>query len=567
VSGFLVAVDYGTVNTVAVLRRPDGQVRPLLVDGLPLLPSAACVGLDGRLLAGRDAENAGRVNPGAFVLDPRSRIDAGRVALGGSVYPVVEVIGTTLARVVQEAVHGTGGVLPRLVLTHPASWDEARRAILTEAGSRTGLGTPTLVPTPVAAAWYQAESVGDLELGRCRLVYHLGAGTFEVSLLRRVPGGYGLLATHALDDVGGVDFDGLLLQIIGAAVPPGATPTWQRLVTPTTTAELRQFMQLCDDVRAAKETLSRQLTVGLRIPLVDQDVHVRRETFERAAEPLLARTVDLAADLLAATGTPVGQVDEVLLLGGSTRIPLVTTLLQRQFGRPPTVCKQPELAVAEGALIAVSRTAATPLGPAAPARAPAEEPTLDLTLGVVPPAAPTPAAGPRPRRRPRRLLGAATGLALIAALAGVVIRQPRHWVPGEPAAASTRATVADTRAAVTEPFPGSSTSPSPDTSARTLPVATSVTVTPARGTCSTDVTFVAHVKVNDPGKYQWRWVFGGPKNYSFVGIYHDLEKSGDLRITWKFAATVSGSYWGRVQITSPVAITSERGTVQLTCGP
>src|SRR5262249_3583502 len=124
VSGFLVAVDYGTMNTVAALRRPDGQVRPLVVDGSPLLPSAACVGPDGQLLVGRDAETAGRADPAGFVPDPGTRIDAGTVTLGDSVFPVVEVIGGTLARVAREAIRGAGGVLPRLVLTHPASWAE-----------------------------------------------------------------------------------------------------------------------------------------------------------------------------------------------------------------------------------------------------------------------------------------------------------------------------------------------------------------------------------------------------------------------------------------------------------
>jgi molecular chaperone DnaK (HSP70) len=111
VSGFLLAVDYGTVNTVAVLSRPDGQVRQLLVDGSPLVPSGAYVGPDGRLLVGRDAERAGRVDPAAYVADPRSRINAGTVALGRSTFPVVEVIGATLARIAQEAIRGAGGQL------------------------------------------------------------------------------------------------------------------------------------------------------------------------------------------------------------------------------------------------------------------------------------------------------------------------------------------------------------------------------------------------------------------------------------------------------------------------
>src|SRR5206468_3437547 len=159
------------------------------------------------------------------------------------------------------AIRSAGGVLPRLVLTHPASWAENRRATLTEAGFRAGLGVPTLVPAPVAAGWYEMESVGDIGPGRCLLVYHLGAATFEGSLLRRTAEGYELLATGGLDDVGGFDLDGLLIDMVGEAVPPNAAEAWQRLLaSPDTTSELRQFTQLCEDVRSAKETLSRQLT-------------------------------------------------------------------------------------------------------------------------------------------------------------------------------------------------------------------------------------------------------------------------------------------------------------------
>ncbi len=590
VSGFLVAVDYGTLNTVAVLRRPDGQVRPLLFDGSPLLPSAACVGPDGRLLVGRDAESAGRVDPAAFVPDPRSRIDAGTVALGHSAFPVVEVIGGTLTRVSQEAIRSAGGILPRLVLTYPASWDESRQETLTEAGFRTGLGVPTLVPTPVAAAWYQSESVGDMGPGRCLLVYHLGAGTFEASLLRRTLEGYELLAANGLEDVGGVDFDDLLIKMIGRAVAPSAVDIWQRLVTPTTTAGLRQFMQLCDDVRSAKEALSRQLTAGVHIPLIDQDVRIGREEFESAAEPLLARTVDLAADLLTATDTPADQVGEVLLLGGSSRIPLVTTLLHRRLGLSATVCKQPDLAVAEGALIAAGRTAAAPLGSTGRSTAIGEPPATDLTTQVAQPAATSPVAGSGPRRRPTRLLAMAAGLAFVVVLAGLFAnRPPQHRTPrGGPAPADTRptataqgvgvlASAAATRAPIgpaprgspstmtTPTAPASATPTSPAATTGTPPVAVSITVTPTSGTCSTDATFVAHFTVNDTGKYRWHWVFGGPNNYSSTSGDHDQDKTGDVHVTKKFDGGGSGTYWGRVEITSPVTVASDQARIQITC--
>jgi hypothetical protein len=593
VSGFLLAVDYGTVNTVALLRRPDGQVRPLLVDGSPLLPSAACLGPDGRLLVGRDAERAGRVDPASFVPDPRSRINAGTVTLGRKAFPVVEVIGATLSLLAREAVRGADGVRPRLVLTHPASWNEARRARLGEAGVRAGLGVPTLVPTPVAAAWYHAASAGEAGPDRRLLVFHLGAGTFEASLLRRAAQGYDLLATEGLDDVGGVDLDDLLIKTVGAAVPSGAADAWQRLVTPTSMAELRRFLQFCDDMRAAKEALSRQLTVGVQIPLVDQDLLLGREAFESAAEPLLVRTVEVAADLLTAAGTPADQVDRLLLLGGSTRIPLVTTLLHRRLGLAPTALKQPELAVAEGALIAVASTEGAPVRSSVP---PGESTTSDVTAAedptpqVVPPAAIMPVTGSGPRRRPARLLAMAAGLACVVVAAGLyATRQPQHVVsgggfaatgtppagtgPGMGGVASVPGTSSPIGPALSRSPSVTTTSsaPVPDlpTSAAVTTgsalVAISLTADPATGTCSTGVTFVAHFAVNNPGKYRWHWVFGGPNNYTSTSGEHDQDKTGDLRVTKKFDAGGSGSYWGQVQVTTPVAVASNRASVEITC--
>jgi hypothetical protein len=261
---------------------------------------------------------------------------------------------------------------------------------------------------------------------------------FEASLLRQTAQGYDLLATGGLEDVGGVDIDDLVIKMVGVAVPPDAAEAWQRLVTPTTTAELRRFMQLCDDVRAAKEALSRQLAVAVHVPLVDQDVQIRREAFESAVEPLLARTVDVAAGLLTATGAAVDQVGELLLLGGSSRIPLVATLLHRRLGISPTAREQPELMVAEGALTAAARTDGAPLGSSAPSMTAGEPPTLDLTPQVAPPATATaPVAGSGLRRRPTRLLAMVAVLACVMVLAGLyATHRPRHVVSGDGFAAT-----------------------------------------------------------------------------------------------------------------------------------
>jgi hypothetical protein len=585
-SGFVVAVDYGTVNTVAVLRWPDGQVRPLLVDGSPLVSSAAAVGPDGRLLVGWAAESAGRIDPTAFAADPRTRIDAGTVVLGRLIFPVVDVIAATLALVAEEATRSAGGPPSRLVLTHPATWNETRRATLAEAGLRTGLGQPVLVPAAVAAAWHHSDSAGDLEPGRCLLVYDLGAETFEASLVRRSADGYELLAANGLEDAGGVDLDGLLINIIGAAVPSSAAQTWQSLTMPTTTAGLRQYAQWCDDVRMAKESLSRQLEVTVHAPLVDSDVRIGREAFESAAEPLLARTVVIAADLLTSTGTPLDRVEAVLLLGGSSRIPLITTLLRDRFGRPPTAFAQPELAVAEGALTAAHRTHGEPAAAIPPRTAPADPPAPEPTSPIEPAAVAAAGAGVGSRRP--RILALAAALVCVLLLAGwYTARGASTAVPGDGQPRADTRTTATSGGGVLVGAPtiaATSAAPTRSPSARRTPTASpgaptssavptgtpavsvSVTATPTSGTCTTDITFVAHFIVNDPGKYHWRWVFGGPPSYPPSG-FHDRDKTGDEHITKKFDKFGSGTFWAQVQITSPVTVYSNRASVQITCSP
>jgi Hsp70 protein len=590
VSAFLVAVDHGTVNTVAVLRGPDGQRQPVLFDGSPLVPSAAAVGPDDRLLVGRDAESVGRSDPAAFVPDPRSRIDAGTVTVGQLSVPVADVIGATVAMACREAARGTGGAPLRLVLTHPATWDEDRRSTLTEAGLHAGLGVPTLVPVPVAAAWYHAESVGHLAPGQALLVYHLGAATFEVSLLRRTATGYRVIATDGLGDLGGLDLDELLLRLVGSALPAGSVPAWQRLVAPGTEAELHAFTRLCDNVRAAKEALSRQLAVRVAVPSLDRDVEIRRETFESAAEPVLARTADLAAELLARAGTAADEVAALVLVGGSSRIPLVTTLLRRRLGLTPVVCRHPELAAAEGALIAAAGATRRPAFVDEPTRELA--PVLRAAATAPPVPVPVPDAVPVGRRRPNRLLAAAAALVCVALPIGWYVAHPSGYHATGRGSAEVLASSAGTGpqtgtgasaggtkvrngpvpsgspslpAGASPSVPVPSASPSAGATSATPAVVIALTAAPASGTCDTNFTFVAHFVVGVPGRYHWHWVFGGPDGYSAASGDQSLDRTGDAHIGRKFGNGPSGTYWAQVQVTAPVAVTSDPVTVEVTC--
>ena len=235
------AIDYGTSNTVALVRASDGRTRQLLFDGSPLLPSAVLADPDGVLRAGRDAVRAARLDPARYEPNPKRRIDEPEVLLGDRAYPVADLIAATLGTVWREAVRVAGGPPSRVLLTHPVAWGPARRAVLTDACARAGLPAPTLIPEPVAAATYFAGLPHvRLGAGQAVVVYDLGAGTFDVSVVRRGPRGFETLGYHGLDDVGGLDLDALVVGHAGdsrvAGQPRGLAAAAPTRATPTTAA-------------------------------------------------------------------------------------------------------------------------------------------------------------------------------------------------------------------------------------------------------------------------------------------------------------------------------------------
>ncbi|GAA4218673.1 Hsp70 family protein [Actinocatenispora rupis] len=367
-NGFRLSIDYGTSNTVAVLRGPDGRATPLVFDGAPLLPSAVYLGTDGQLGTGRDAARSARLDPGRYEPHPKRRIDDGEVLLADRAVPVAELAAATLRRVAAEARRVAGGPVASLVMTCPVAWGPTRRAMLSDAAARAGLPAPTLVPEPVAAATYFVSALGhQVPPGRSVVVYDLGGGTFDACVVRRTATGFEPLAYLGLDDVGGVDLDGLVLDQVGRSVSAAAPDAWRRLSQPADQTDRRAFRTLWDDARTAKEGLSRQPSVTLFVPLVERDVHVAREEFERAARPMLARTVETTMDTIRAARVQPADVAGIFLVGGSTRVPMVATMLHQATGRAPAVLEQPEIVVAEGGLHATA--------PAAPAQRPTSPPT------------------------------------------------------------------------------------------------------------------------------------------------------------------------------------------------
>ncbi|WP_344652911.1 Hsp70 family protein, partial [Cryptosporangium japonicum] len=375
-AGTRLGVDFGTSNTVAVLARPDGRVNPLLVDGQPQLPSAVCATPAKELLVGRAALHTARLHPDGFEPNPKRRIDDGVVLLGAGEYEVVALFAAVLRRVADETRRVTGAPAPdEIRITHPAVWGGARRDLLRRACAAAGWPAPAvgLVPEPVAAAAAFAEVHGArLPVGGNALVYDLGGGTFDATVLRRTASGYDVRATDGLVDAGGLDIDHAILTHVGAVVAKRNPDAWRALTSPDTAAERRARWLFQDDVRGAKELLSSAASTLIPVPLIDDEIPLTRNELDALTRPLLERTIVSVQGVLREAGLTPGDLSALFLVGGSTRIPLVATLLHRTLGVAPTVLEQPELIVAEGAL-RVRAFDAAPAG-ASPAGVPASAP-------------------------------------------------------------------------------------------------------------------------------------------------------------------------------------------------
>lgn len=208
-----------------------------------------------------------------------------------------------------------------------------------------------MLSEPVAAAGYfLTVAEQPIPVGAPVMVYDLGGGTFDVSVVRRTEEGFEIIASDGLPDLGGADLDALVVDVVGQTVNHHDPQTWRRLTNPDTTADHRHVRALWDAARLAKETLSRRPVAIVAVPIAEREVQVTREQFEHAAAATLALTTDLTQTMLRRAGLSSADLAGIFLVGGATRTPLVATLLHRATSKPPTVLDQPELVVAEGAL-------------------------------------------------------------------------------------------------------------------------------------------------------------------------------------------------------------------------
>ena len=373
----VVGIDLGTTNSlVAYVKNgvPD-VIRDAAGDAL--VPSVVSFGEEGTVFVGREAQRRLLVAPSRAVYSVKRfmgrgiddvRDEAGMLpfAVGGEPGGVVRIgvagreftppeisafVLRELKRRAEEFFRELGEFdfeVDRAVITVPAYFNDAQRTATRDAGRIAGLEVLRIINEPTAASL--AYGLDKKNRGTIA-VYDLGGGTFDISILRVEDGVFQVLATHGDTHLGGDDIDHLLMRLVLDEIEgaPGVSRGAR-----SGPAELIQAIRKA--VIQAKLDLSEADTTEIRIesmPGVPAGYRraLSRDDFDRLIRPLVERTLDPVRQALADAGLEPGDVDEVVLVGGSTRVPLVRRMVGELFGRRPHSDLNPDEVVAIGAAV------------------------------------------------------------------------------------------------------------------------------------------------------------------------------------------------------------------------
>jgi len=345
----IVGIDLGTTNSeIAVYR----EGRPLVLAderGRVVLPSVVGLSETGELLVGEEARNQAALYPERTVRSIKRRMGTdARVRLGEREYAPQEISAIILSRLKETAQLRLGGPVRRAVITVPAYFSDAQRQATREAGEIAGLEVVRIINEPTAAALvYEAGQ----HQGKRILVYDLGGGTFDVSVVRIEGGVVEVIASHGNNQLGGDDFDEKIvahvLEHLKLKHGVGVSDQPQAMARILRSAEAAK-RHLSDHPYARIEEEYLAVRDGKPVNL---DLELGRDEYEAMIMPFIEETLGAVHAALDSAGLASSQVDEVLLVGGATRTPLVRRRLVEAFGREPRGEVDPDLCVAMGAAI------------------------------------------------------------------------------------------------------------------------------------------------------------------------------------------------------------------------
>ncbi|MBW0125635.1 Hsp70 family protein, partial [Pseudonocardia oceani] len=365
---YLLGIDLGTTRTSAAVGHPGarpGEIEIVnLGDRSSSVPSVFYAGADGSVLVGEAAERRALTDPARVVREFKRRIgDPTPLVVAGVPWSPQELSARVVRWAVDRVAEREGGPAARIAVTHPASWGPLKKELLGSALAGLGMQVSFLAE-PQAAALHYA-SAERLEPGSTIAVYDLGGGTFDAAVVHKGPQGFGTVGRpEGIERLGGVDFDQVVFDHVRAAMPEafaGLDDT-----DPSVLSAVAAVRRECSE---AKEALSSdtEVSIPVLLPGSQGSVRLHRSEFEALIRPQLEDTVSALRRAVASAGTTPDQLTAVLLVGGSSRIPLVAQLVSEQLGRPVAVDADPKNAIAMGAALSLDPVALAGTGPHVPA--------------------------------------------------------------------------------------------------------------------------------------------------------------------------------------------------------
>jgi molecular chaperone DnaK len=353
----VVGIDLGTTNSAIAIVQ-DGELKIIPVDGRPTMPSAVGIDPTGRLLIGQAAKNQAVSAPENTVLSIKRLMGTDEtVLLGGKSYRPEEISALILGELKKAAESFLGHPVTRAVITVPAFFNERQRQATQDSGQLAGLEVMRIINEPTAAALAYGAGQTEDQQNETLLVYDLGGGTFDVSVVHVENGIVEVKASHGDIHLGGDDFDTLLAGLGEKRL--GILPETQEDVLSTTARRrLKSVMEkakilLSDEpfARVSEEYLTASRHLETEISRVD---------YENLIQDPVGRTLDCMQRALKDAGVTASRIDKLMLVGGATRTPLVQARLEAALGMEPRHEIDPDLVVAMGAAIQAAALAGQP---------------------------------------------------------------------------------------------------------------------------------------------------------------------------------------------------------------
>jgi molecular chaperone DnaK len=347
--GKVIGIDLGTTNScVAVMEGGEAVVIPN-PEGARTTPSVVGFKKDGERIVGETAKRQAITNPERTIISIKRHMGTNhKEKIDDNNYTPQEISAMILQKLKADAEAYLGQPVTQAVITVPAYFNDSQRQATKDAGQIAGLEVLRIVNEPTAAALaYGLEKDSDETI----LVYDLGGGTFDVSILELGDGTFQVLATSGDNRLGGDDFDQKIIDWLVAE--------FKKEQGVDLSKDKAAVQRLKDAAEKAKKELSGVLTTTISLPFITMadgvpqhlELNLTRAKFEELTADLVERTMGPTRQALSDSGLSIGEINKVVLVGGSTRIPAVQDAIKKLLGKEPHKGVNPDEVVALGAAI------------------------------------------------------------------------------------------------------------------------------------------------------------------------------------------------------------------------